>query len=177
VPAIQAEARYRRRVPCELVHESGRHPGLVLNVSRGGLFVQTGARALPGARVRVALSPSLADPAIALEARVVWKRVASPRLQSFAHGGVGLCIELAPESWYRFLARLAEPGAASVSRLASPSPPCPAGALRRYRVRVGQRDGPRSRILVVEAASPAEAQRRALEGAGAGWSVLGVEPA
>jgi hypothetical protein len=178
---MQAETRYKRRVPCELTHQGARHPGLVLNVSRGGLFVQTGARALPGSRVRVALSPGRGDPSIALETRVVWKRIASPRLQSFVHGGVGLCIQSAPEAWYGFLARVAEPGSTAAARppaaASRQAPPRQAAPLPRHRVRVGQRGGPRSRVLVVEAASPDEARRRALACSGAGWVVLDIETA
>jgi Tfp pilus assembly protein PilZ len=97
--SVTCEPRYRKRVPCQLVTGQGSHPGMVLNVSRGGLFVQTSARARPGDRVRLALNASAESGAIGLEARVVWKRVSPPQLQSFTQGGVGLEIQLASEAY------------------------------------------------------------------------------
>lgn len=174
------EPRYRKRVPCELMLPDGRHPGMVLNVSRRGLFVQTRARARPGERVRVALNPSHRQDAIGLEARVVWKRVSPPQLQSLTRGGVGLEIQLASDAYYDFLARVATP-AVEQSRSpddrghAGPGAPGDASLLSRFRVRVSQQGGPRSRALVVRGATEEEARQRALSSMGAGWSILEIE--
>ena len=173
------EPRYRKRVPCQLVVGGGSHPGMVLNVSRGGLFVQTGARARPGDRVRIALNASPRLGAIGLEARVVWKRVSPPRLHSVTQGGVGLEIQGASEAWYDFLAGVAAPdaGLERVPRAdALPAATRPAPALLRFRVRMSQTGGPRSRTVVVEGGSEEEARRRALLATGRGWSVLEIEP-
>ncbi len=178
-----SEPRYRKRVPCQLVIGDGRHPGMVLNVSRGGLFVQTSARARPGDRVRIALNASSQRNAIGLEARVVWKRVSPPQLQSFTQGGVGLEIQLASEPYYDFLAGVAtpageEPRASKIyenPETVAETQPAPRSS--RFRVRVGQRGGPRSRTLVVEGGTEDDARRRALASTGAGWTILEIEPA
>ena len=177
------EPRYRKRVPCRLVIGDGSHPGMVLNVSRGGLFVQTSARARPGDRVRIALNTNSQRNAIGLEARVVWKRVSPPQLQSFTQGGVGLKIQLASEAYYDFLAGVATPAGDEprASRgyedpeTVAGTQPTPASS--RFRVRVSQRGGPRSRTLVVEGGTEDEAGRRALASTGAGWTILEIEPA
>jgi hypothetical protein len=174
------EPRYRKRVPCQLVIGDGRHPGMVLNVSRGGLFVQTSARARPGDRVRIALNADAQLGAIGLEARVVWKRVSPPQLQSLTQGGVGLEIQVASEAYYDFLAGVATP-AGEVSRApgrvdadavgtTEPGPPP-----SRFRVRVSQRGGPRSRTFVLEGSSEEDARRRALASVGNGWTILEIE--
>ncbi len=174
------EPRYRKRVPCQLLVGDESHPGMVLNVSRRGLFVQTSARARPGDRVRIALNASAQRGAIGLEARVVWKRVSPPQLQSFTQGGVGLEIQLASEAYYDFLAGVATP-AGEVPRApkgrmdpaAAETKPAPPPS--RFRVRVSQRGGPRSRTLVVEGGSEDDARRRALASIGTGWTVLEIE--
>ena len=174
------EPRYRKRVPCQLVIGGGSHPGMVLNVSRGGLFVQTSARARPGDRVRIALNTSPSRSTIGLEARVVWKRVSPPQLQSVTQGGVGLEIQLASEAWYDFLAGVATPDLERARNVPGDPDPAtnaqPRPMLSRFRVRVSQSGGPRSRTVVVEGGSEDEARRRALLATGGGWTVLEVEP-
>jgi hypothetical protein len=152
---------------------------MVLNVSRGGLFVQTSARARPGDRVRIALNASARAGAIGLEARVVWKRVSPPQLQSVTQGGVGLEIKLASEAYYDFLAGVATP-AGEVPR--APTGPAEPGAVEtktppatRFRVRVSQSGGPRSRTFVVEGSTEDDARRRALASIGTGWTILEIE--
>ncbi|MEN8182288.1 MAG: PilZ domain-containing protein [Myxococcota bacterium] len=167
------DSRYRKRVPCELEVESGRHPGMVLNVSRGGLFVQTRARARPGDRVRLALNPTRQRGSIDLEARVVWKRVSTPQFQSVTQGGIGLEIHQASNAWYAFLAHVAEPARAEPSKAAAGAPD-PAEATR-FRVRVSQTGGPRSRTLVVQGSDEDDARSRALETSGSGWDILEIE--
>ena len=53
----QVHPRVRKRIPCELAVGGDRHRGLVLNVSRGGLYVQTHAEAQVGSLVGVDLAP------------------------------------------------------------------------------------------------------------------------
>jgi hypothetical protein len=172
------EPRYRKRVPCQLVVEGGSHPGMVLNVSRGGLFVQTSARARPGDRVWIALNTSQQRSAIGLEARVVWKRVSPPQLQTVTQAGVGLEIQLASEAWYDFLTGVATPEAARARDVPEDREPVApkAGPLLRFRVRVSQSGGPRSRTFVVEGSTEEDARRRALLATGRGWTVLEIEP-
>ena len=81
-----------------------RHSGLVLNVSPGGLFVQTHARPTSGDSVRVALNVPGGATAMELDATVVWKRVVPASLLRVAQGGVGLCLVNPPEGYYQLLA-------------------------------------------------------------------------
>ncbi len=100
------ERRFRKRLPCQLMTSSHAHMGMVLNVSRGGLFVQTSVSTRPGDRIRLQLNPG-APEQMEIGAEVRWKRVVAPQLRAISPGGVGLCIRNAPEAYYAFLSVLA----------------------------------------------------------------------
>lgn len=179
----QAERRIKKRVPCRFSVGGARHSGMVLNVSRRGLFLQTSVGARPGDDIELALSPPNDAGGIPLRARVVWNRSVSSRLRSVTTGGLGLRIENAPETWYRFLAGL-RPGdsgpigatAAGAGSGSARTPAAVAGLPLRFRVRVKQSGGPRTRVVVVEARSQNDACGRALAQVGSGWSILEAEP-
>jgi hypothetical protein len=138
---------------------------MVLNVSKGGLFVQTTAGASPGDAVHLELAPGDAEPLV-LDARVVWRRVVAPHLRTVSTGGMGLAIQYAGDAWFGFVAGLtgsadADEGAAA-PRAAGPS----------FRVRLRLAGSPRTRSVVVAAADEAEARERARQLAGAQWAVL-----
>ena len=104
--------RLKQRLTCELVMGDRRHPGIVLDVSPTGLFVQTSASPPPGERVRVNLRrPGGAD--IEVVASVARRYLVPRRLLSIAHGGVGLQIESASDDYLRLIdsARQAEKAA------------------------------------------------------------------
>ena len=159
-----SDRRYRKRLPCRLAVPNGAYSGMVLNLSRGGLFVQTSAAASPGEAVHLELSPGDAD-AIGLDARVVWRRVVAPHLRSVSTGGVGVHIQYASDAWFGFVARLAEGVPAEDSPARSEAGPS-------FRVRLRLAGGSRTRILVVRGADEAEASRRACQQAGPQWTVL-----
>jgi Tfp pilus assembly protein PilZ len=155
---------------------------MVLNVSRGGLFVQTGAGPQPGSRVSIDLDLASRSDAVSLGGRVVWRRVVASHLRTLSQGGIGVRIEAAAEAYYRFLSELAG-GVPPSSRPSTPAgrassaPRSPAEAPgREYRVRVKQDGGPRSRTLWVRSESEEEARGRALANVGAGWVILELEP-
>jgi hypothetical protein len=52
--------RIKQRLTCELIIGDRRHPGIVLDISETGLFVQTSASPPPGERAR--LDPQAANP-------------------------------------------------------------------------------------------------------------------
>lgn len=175
---LQTEPRFRKRVPCTLRTAGRSHTGMVLNLSRGGLFVQTSAHVAPGADVSVELNvpPSSRIP---LGARVVWRRVVAPQLRTVSQGGFGVRIENASEEYYRFLSGLlgSEAGAASARAPAAAAPPEPeAETGPAFRVRLKHATGPRTRCLTLRAASAEEAGRKALARAGSEWRVLVSEP-
>ena len=80
------------------------YSGIVLDVSRTGLFVQTGAaNSQMGDEVEVTLRRRGPEPSIALKAQVVWQRRVPPQFRTIAEGGLGLQIRYAPEPYYRLL--------------------------------------------------------------------------
>ena len=164
-----SERRFRKRLPCRLALPTGAHSGMVLNVSRGGLFVQTSAAASPGDAVRVDLSVGEPD-AVAVDARVVWRRMVAPHLRSVSTVGMGVHIQYASDAWFGFLARLADGMPAEASTPAAHAPSGPA-----FRVRLRLAGGSRTRILTVVAADEGEARARACQQAGPQWSVLDLE--
>ena len=158
MPAL--DLRYKKRLPCRLELAGGSHRGMVLNVSRGGLFVQTTAGAYPGDAVHLDLSVGDAD--LPVDASVVWRRVVAPHLRTVSTGGIGLHIRHASDAWYGFLAGLAGSAAPETG-----SAPLPA-----YRVRLRLADSVRTRTLVVAAADEQEARQRALEALSGAWAVI-----
>lgn len=161
------EPRFRKRVPCRLQVTGASHAGMVLNVSRGGLFVQTTAGADPGEAVHLELAPGDAEP-LALDARVVWRRVVAPHLRTVSTGGMGLAIQYASAAWFGFVAGLA--GSAVPDEVAA----VPRAAASSFRVRLRLAGSPRTRSLVVAAADESQARERACQIAGAHWVVLGL---
>ncbi len=104
----RAEQRFRKRIPCKLTRSRSMFSGLVLDVSRRGLFVQTSAAAKAGDEVEVILRRREPDAAIVLNAQVVWRRQVPPQLRSTVEGGLGLQIRYAPEPYYMLLAEAAK---------------------------------------------------------------------
>lgn len=162
---VQQDPRIKRRLSCDLFFNGGRQSGIVLNVSRGGLFVQTSVAAGPGENVAVDLNRRSGEN-LEIDATVVWKRIVQAELMGVAHGGVGLEIKRASPNYYEFVEDALE-----VKREA---PAEPAGASRYY-VRVKLAGQPRSRALEVFAESEEAAGRQALETVGEDWSVIEIE--
>jgi hypothetical protein len=162
---VQQDHRVKRRLSCDLFFDGDRHTGIVLNVSRSGLFVQTAIAAQPGSDVAIDLNgPS--GQSFEVDARVVWKRIVQPGLMGVAHGGVGLWIKRASESFYQFLEDIGQPA----TRAAVATSP-----LNRYQIRVKLSGQPRSRALTVFAENKDAAHRQALQKVGEGWSVIALE--
>lgn len=167
--------RVRRRIPCELITAERRFTGIVLDVSVDGLFVQTSAVMPAGTSVHVRVSATPQSPAMMFEARVARSKRVPPQLVAAASGGVGLRVVRPPPEF----ALLQGAGAEAAPEAAAPRAPAPPAAppLPRFRVRLQQKVGNRSRAVVVEAADAGAARARALREAGVGWDVLEVEPA
>jgi hypothetical protein len=180
--------RAKRRLACRIVTGGQRFSGVILDLSSSGLFVQTTARPRPHDAVTVEISiPGQREP-LRVEAQVARLRLVPPQLVVVAQGGVGLRIRNAPEGYFAFLtAVLPEPTAAGSAaepdaderedlelRPAAGAPP-PAAPRRRYRVRMSQLGGARSRTLRIDARSAQQAASLAVEAAGDGWKVLETE--
>jgi Tfp pilus assembly protein PilZ len=154
---------------------------MALNLSKSGLFIQTSAGPPRGAAVVVDLDVADDSETISIEASVVWRRVVASHLRTISQGGVGLRIESAPEAYYQFLSGVVGQALGSRSstdgEAVAPEPESPsdcAGA--EFRVRVKQEGGPRSRTVVLQCESEAEARAEALNVVGVGWMILEVEP-
>jgi hypothetical protein len=187
--------RIRRRMACELRAEGRRQRAIVLDFSRTGLFVQTSARLSPGAQVELWLQFEDQREPILLRAVVARQKAVPSNLTSVAQGGIGLRIVDAPRAYYELCGEAGDaaptlppvragggaadpPGrapATPASAAAKPAPPAPPPALPRFRVRVKQKDGPRSRILDIVAETAERARAAALAQVGAGWEALGAE--
>jgi hypothetical protein len=193
--------RKKRRMPCSLIFEGRKHSGLVLDVSPGGLFIQTSAKAEPGDRLDVHLSITGEADKVHMQVEVARKVVVPAKLLAVAHGGIGVRILSAPEPYYKFMEVLgigADPGefqarakgrekkSASQPTQArsepdtetdatSPEPEPVAEPEPNYRVRIKQTKGSRSRVLKVAADSEADAEWKALADVGDGWQVLDVK--
>ena len=168
--------RHKWRLPCEVVSSDGRSQrAIVVDLSETGVFVQTGTRLLPGSEVNVRLLLTDATEPIQLRARVARNKQVPPQLTSVARGGVGLKILDAPAAYYETIASLE--GADSLRQPSAPAAPpaAPEPARTRFRVRVKQSDGPRSRSVEILAESPDEARARALAEVGAGWEAVTTE--
>ena len=101
----RGEQRFKKRMSCKVRVGQRDHSGIVLDVSRKGLFVQTTAAASVGDRVEVLLSQSEAGSAIKLEAGVRWLRRVPAQLRSVTQAGIGLQISHAEEGYYTLLAQ------------------------------------------------------------------------
>ena len=74
LPRATPEPRIRKRVPCHLSLEQDSFPGMVLNLSRGGLFVQTSFTPARGESIELDVDGARTRQPIALKVEVVWRR-------------------------------------------------------------------------------------------------------
>jgi hypothetical protein len=188
--------RKRRQMPCTLTLDGRNHGGLILDVSPGGLFIQSSAKMKPGDQLELQTTLPGVEGRVRMQVEVVRKVIVPAQLLKIAHGGVGVRIVNAPEAYYKFMDDLGVTADAGVSKIeqlenrrtksavappvagAEPEPEAeqkPPAPQPQFRVRIKQSQGPRSRTIGVEADSEEDARRQALHAAGAGWSVLGVE--
>jgi len=165
---IPIAKRHRWRLACEIVSDGRSQRAIVLDMSQTGVFVQTGTRLPPGADVEVRVLLTDAAEPISLRAKVARNKQVPPQLTSVARGGVGLKIIDAPAAYYATIAALEGSDTAGQPNVsAAPQP-----ARTRYRVRVKQADGPRSRSVEILADSPDDARTLALAQVGKGWEAV-----
>jgi hypothetical protein len=175
---MEPEPRYRRRMPCSFAMGPRKHSGVVLDVSRTGLFLQTTAPVAVGQPLDLELRTGRAE--IVLHGKVVWQKLVPAALRNVAEGGLGIRISAADESYFQLLAELSGNATAADRRAgdrtaATPSSASPEVPAHRYRVRVRQQVGPRSRWIHCAADSAADAEAAALRRLGVGWEVAELE--
>ena len=96
-------ARKKRRIPCVVLFESGRYSGMVIDMSPSGLFIQTSAKARLGDVLDLKLSIPGEISAVDVHAEVVRVKSVPARLRMVDHGGLGVRVLVAPETYYRFM--------------------------------------------------------------------------
>ena len=168
--------RTKKRISCTLVSGDRRYSGIVLDVSPQGLFVQTSAQLTPGTMVKIELGVSSQQEPLLMDARVARHKLVPPQLRSVAQGGLGLHIDLPPQGYLEFFANLTRTDLPTAERRERRKKPPPVTKLR-YRVRLAQIGGPRSRMIDVECSTLDEAEQTALDTAGDGWKVIKIDPA
>jgi PilZ domain len=173
----RAAKRYRRRTACELRAEGRQQRAIVLDLSRTGLFVQTSARLAPGTSVELLVHFEGHREPMLLRARVARQKAVPSNLTSVAQGGIGLRLIDPPRAFYDLIDDQSDSTApAGLAPEPGPAPkPADAPTLPRFRVRVKQSEGNRSRILDIMAETAERACATALAQVGAGWEALGAE--
>lgn len=173
----QHHKRIAKRMPCAVQVGQRRYSGVVLNLSQGGLFIQTNANAGRGSDVGLELQAPGERAGISLSGTVAWRKVVPGQLRQVAGGGFGLRILQADERYYSALARwmrLDEDVAADALPAEEPVSAA-AEAQPSWRVRVRAASSPRSRTVTVEAASAVEAREKALAHVGSCWHVIEID--
>lgn len=170
----RAAKRHRWRLPCEVFFDGASVRAFVLDLSSTGLFVQTSVRLRPGSDVEVRLQIANVPEPLQLRARVARTKQVPTQLTTIAHGGVGLRLREVPKQYLDAI-QLLESGT-GLRASEGPKPDAPAvGERPRFRVRVKQSDGPRSRSIELCASDAAQARSLALREVGEGWEAVAVE--
>jgi len=178
--------RIDKALSCVLVIGDRHHPGIVVDLSPMGLFVQTSVSPPPGERVQVVLRrEGGAD--VEVEASVARTSGLPRRTASAARGGVGLRIESISDDYRQLLHSIPQPEEApprpeketeeapSPERTAAAPPPKSSRSIA-YRVRAQQTSGSGYRTLQISAASEEEARGMASARLDEGWEILSVDP-
>ena len=109
--------RKRRQMPCTLTLDGRNHGGLILDVSPGGLYIQSSAKIKPGDQIEIQMTIPGIEGRHQLQVEVVRKVVVPARLLKVARGGVGVRIINAPEAYYHFMDELGVTADAGASKL------------------------------------------------------------
>jgi hypothetical protein len=165
----QAEPRIKIRVPCDIGTPETRQGGMILNLSQRGLFVQTLMSAPSGSLVTIDLKETPGEGPIPLQAAVVWKRMVPRNLVHVSQGGLGLRIEESCPAYEEYFRAILG------RRVDRPEFATAPARQRGFRIRVKLVGEPRSRTLVLSAASEEEAREQALTAVGEGWTILEIE--
>jgi len=168
--------RVRCRFDCEVARRSERAAGTVVDISEGGLSVQTQLEAEQGDALAVRIRHPR-EGALELETIVWHVRKARQRQTGEVCFFLGLVLSKAPDAYLELLPRAshtapAEPAPQVESRELPPGEE--ARSLHAFRVRLKARSGPRTRLLTLDAPSSDGAGSLALAELGDDWEVLEV---
>jgi hypothetical protein len=109
--------RKRRQMPCTLTLDGRNHGGLILDMSPGGLYIQSSAKIKPGDQIEIQMTIPGIEGRHQLQVEVVRKVVVPVQLLKVARGGVGVRIVNAPEAYYQFMDELGVTADAGTSKI------------------------------------------------------------
>ena len=168
--------RVRCRLACQIHAAHDRAEGTILDMSEGGLSVQTGYKADQGDALRIRIQAP--DGPLEVEAIVWHSRLVRPRGSTETFMALGLMISKAPDRYFHLIPREA-------TQAESDEPACSASEasadgrsdLPAFRIRVKQLAAPRTRVLSLHAESEDEARALASADLKGEWEILEVWPA
>ena len=171
--------RAQCRLRCELVRARERASGIVLDISEGGLSVQTQLEVEQGTALAVRIQlPN--EGWLELEALVWHVRKGRHRQTNELRVVLGLMLAKAPEAYFELLPRATQTEPAPPADEVESQQPALAGdssSLCAFRVRIRARSGPRTRELSLSAESDDEARSLAVAELGRDWDVLEIRKA
>jgi len=173
---VQHHPRYKKRIPCEFEDDQGRHLGMVLNVSQGGLFVSSRVTPKVGSRVVLHFAPDNGPRSTDVAARVVWKCKVHRSAVAIRDSGIGLEVEGDSDRYDALMQHLV-PALAAEAEGAPEEATAATPTSTMFCVRAALVGTPRTRSVEVRAADDREASARVLENLGEGWQVIEVAPA
>jgi hypothetical protein len=91
--------RVKRRFACEFLAEGQRYRGIIVELSRAGLFIQTDATTNPGAEIELQLAAAGAVPELRLRGVVVRRRMVPAPLATVVRRGIAVEILEAPREY------------------------------------------------------------------------------
>ena len=147
--------RFKRRLPCEVIIGEQHHSAIAMDLSLGGMYLQTKAPLGDVEVVQVLFPAGDGRPEILVRARPVRKKQVPAQLASQTKTGMGLEVLECPDD-YALLVH------------GEKFPP-------RFQVRVRQVGGNRSRVRKVYSDDEASAGKFVLEQLGEGWELIEVE--
>jgi hypothetical protein len=167
-------SRLRCQFPCQIRGPRGSGPGTVLDISEGGLCVQTELEFEHGESLAIEIES--AGDTVEVEALVWHRRRTRQRNTGATFCMLGLMLVKGPDAYFELLPKgeaqesTAEP---QLETTAGAAPEDECSELHVYRIRVKHRTGPRTRVLSLSARSADEARSLATAGLD-DWKVLDV---
>lgn len=172
------EPRVRKRLPCTLGHADRHQSGLILNLSNGGLFIQTNLPVEPGSLIDIGFRNPSGQDEIDIHGAVIWRRRVSSRMMGRTESGMGVRLLGQPSAYSEMMSSFLEKAEPELIRDAPVAAPEVANTPERvidakeYIVRLALEGSPRTKRLVIVSNNPGSARSEALIRAGEGWSVL-----
>ena len=102
------DPRQTKRARCKVVFNSQRQTGVILNISRTGLYLQVSLAAKRGDPLQVEITDDKTGNTISVQAVVSWTRHVPASLRSIRQGGLDLKIVSASPEYYELCDRLPE---------------------------------------------------------------------